>query len=150
MLSAELQRATVVRRLERIQGNPARKLLLGWPRSAASVPLLLKLRRSRGASRVRECAPYRRSARAPQAEGAVPVSTYFTYNLNRYTKEIHMLYWAAVFFIIALIAAVLGFGGIAAGAAGIAKILFFIFLDRVRGLAPDGRVPPLASKEIAC
>ena len=39
-----------------------------------------------------------------------------------------MLYWAAVFFIIALIAAVLGFGGIAAGAAGIAKILFFIFL----------------------
>ena len=29
-----------------------------------------------------------------------------------------MLYWAAVFFIIALIAAVLGFGGIAAGAAG--------------------------------
>ena len=39
-----------------------------------------------------------------------------------------MLYWAAVFFIVALIAAVLGFGGIAAGAAGIAKILFFIFL----------------------
>ena len=39
-----------------------------------------------------------------------------------------MLYWAAVFFIIALIAAVLGFGGIAAGAAVIAKILFFIFL----------------------
>ena len=30
-----------------------------------------------------------------------------------------MLYWAAVFFIVALIAAVLGFGGIAAGAAGI-------------------------------
>jgi uncharacterized membrane protein YtjA (UPF0391 family) len=43
-------------------------------------------------------------------------------------KEIVMLYWAAVFFIVALIAAVLGFGGIAAGAAGIAKILFFIFL----------------------
>jgi uncharacterized membrane protein YtjA (UPF0391 family) len=43
-------------------------------------------------------------------------------------KEILMLYWAAVFFIVALIAAVLGFGGIAAGAAGIAKILFFIFL----------------------
>src|ERR1700745_1777524 len=39
-----------------------------------------------------------------------------------------MLYWASVFFLIALIAAVLGFGGIAAGAAGIAKILFFIFL----------------------
>lgn len=39
-----------------------------------------------------------------------------------------MLYWAAVFFVIALISAVLGFGGIAAGAAEIAKILFFVFL----------------------
>ena len=39
-----------------------------------------------------------------------------------------MLYWAAVFFVIALVAAVFVFGGIAAGAAEIAKILFFIFL----------------------
>lgn len=39
-----------------------------------------------------------------------------------------MLGWAIAFFLIALIAAALGFGGIAAGAAGIAKILFFIFL----------------------
>jgi uncharacterized membrane protein YtjA (UPF0391 family) len=39
-----------------------------------------------------------------------------------------MLYWAAVFFVIALVGAVLGFSGIAAGAAGIAKILFFVFL----------------------
>jgi uncharacterized membrane protein YtjA (UPF0391 family) len=39
-----------------------------------------------------------------------------------------MLHYAVVFFVIALIAAVLGFGGIAAGAAGIAKILFFVFL----------------------
>jgi uncharacterized membrane protein YtjA (UPF0391 family) len=39
-----------------------------------------------------------------------------------------MLYWAAIFFIIAIIAAAFGFGGIAAGAAGIAKVLFFIFL----------------------
>jgi uncharacterized membrane protein YtjA (UPF0391 family) len=39
-----------------------------------------------------------------------------------------MLYYALVFFVIALIAAVFGFGGIAAGAAGIAKILFFLFL----------------------
>ena len=39
-----------------------------------------------------------------------------------------MLYYAAVFFVIALSAAVFGFGGIAAGAASIAKILFFIFL----------------------
>jgi uncharacterized membrane protein YtjA (UPF0391 family) len=39
-----------------------------------------------------------------------------------------MLRWAFAFFIIALIAAVFGFGGIALAAAGIAKILFFIFL----------------------
>jgi uncharacterized membrane protein YtjA (UPF0391 family) len=39
-----------------------------------------------------------------------------------------MLYYALVFFIVASIAAALGFGGIAAGAASIAKILFFIFL----------------------
>jgi uncharacterized membrane protein YtjA (UPF0391 family) len=39
-----------------------------------------------------------------------------------------MLHWAAVFFVIAIIAAVFGFGGIAASATGIAKILFFAFL----------------------
>jgi uncharacterized membrane protein YtjA (UPF0391 family) len=39
-----------------------------------------------------------------------------------------MLYWAAVFFVIALVAGVLGFGGIAIGAVEIAKVLFFVFL----------------------
>jgi uncharacterized membrane protein YtjA (UPF0391 family) len=39
-----------------------------------------------------------------------------------------MLYYAAVFFVIALIAAFFGFGGIAVGAASIAKILFVVFL----------------------
>ena len=38
-----------------------------------------------------------------------------------------MLHYAVVFFDIALIAALFGFGGIAAGAVGIAKILFVIF-----------------------
>ena len=38
-----------------------------------------------------------------------------------------MLHYSIVFFIIDLIAAVFGFGGIAAGAVEIAKILFFIF-----------------------
>jgi uncharacterized membrane protein YtjA (UPF0391 family) len=38
-----------------------------------------------------------------------------------------MLYWAVVFLIIAVVAAVLGFGGVAVAAAGIAKLLFFIF-----------------------
>jgi uncharacterized membrane protein YtjA (UPF0391 family) len=39
-----------------------------------------------------------------------------------------MLGWAVTFLIIALIAAVFGFGGIAAASAGIAKFLFFLFL----------------------
>jgi uncharacterized membrane protein YtjA (UPF0391 family) len=38
-----------------------------------------------------------------------------------------MLYWSAVFLVIALVAAVFGFGGIAGSAIGIAKILFFVF-----------------------
>ncbi len=37
-----------------------------------------------------------------------------------------MLKWALIFFIIAIIAGIFGFGGIAAGAATIAKWLFFI------------------------
>jgi uncharacterized membrane protein YtjA (UPF0391 family) len=43
-------------------------------------------------------------------------------------KEQIMLYWAAVFFIIAVIAGILGFAGVAVAAAGIAKILFYLFL----------------------
>ncbi len=39
-----------------------------------------------------------------------------------------MLDWAVVFLIIAIIAALFGFGVVASAAAGIAKILFFIFL----------------------
>ena len=39
-----------------------------------------------------------------------------------------MLNWAVTFFIIALIAAVLGFTSIAGSAIEIAKVLFFIFL----------------------
>jgi uncharacterized membrane protein YtjA (UPF0391 family) len=39
-----------------------------------------------------------------------------------------MLKWAAIFFVIAIVAAVLGFGGIAAGASEIARMLFFVFV----------------------
>lgn len=39
-----------------------------------------------------------------------------------------MLHWALVFFLIALVAAMFGFGGIAVASAGMAKILFFLFL----------------------
>ncbi|HEX6893830.1 MAG TPA: DUF1328 family protein [Bryobacteraceae bacterium] len=39
-----------------------------------------------------------------------------------------MLYWALSFLLIAILAAVLGFTGISLIAAGLAKILFFLFL----------------------
>jgi len=39
-----------------------------------------------------------------------------------------MLYWAAVFFVIAIVAGIFGFGSIAGGAASIAQVLFFIFV----------------------
>jgi uncharacterized membrane protein YtjA (UPF0391 family) len=42
--------------------------------------------------------------------------------------ELNMLSWSIFFLIVALVAALLGFGGIAGAAAGIAKILFVIFL----------------------
>ena len=39
-----------------------------------------------------------------------------------------MLYYAWIFLVLAIIAAIFGFGGIAVAAAGVAKVLFFIFL----------------------
>lgn len=39
-----------------------------------------------------------------------------------------MLGWAVTFLVVALIAGVLGFGGIAGTSVGIAKVLFFIFI----------------------
>lgn len=39
-----------------------------------------------------------------------------------------MLHWSLVFLVVALIAAVFGFTGIAATSAGIARVLFGIFL----------------------
>ena len=39
-----------------------------------------------------------------------------------------MLRWALIFFVVALVAALFGFGGIAVAAAGVAKILFYLFL----------------------
>ena len=50
-----------------------------------------------------------------------------TINLKN-RKAYTMISWAITFLIIAIIAAVLGFGGIAGTAVGIAKILFFVFL----------------------
>jgi len=46
-------------------------------------------------------------------------------------RRMNMFKWALIFAVIALVAAVLGFGGVAGAAAGIAKILFFIGLALV-------------------
>ena len=59
-----------------------------------------------------------------------------------------MLSWALIFFVVAIVAAIFGFGGISIAAAGIAKILFFVFLvlfliSLVMSLARRGG-PPLA------
>jgi uncharacterized membrane protein YtjA (UPF0391 family) len=47
---------------------------------------------------------------------------------NTLNGEINMLRWALLFFIVAIIAAVFGFGGIAGEAAWIGKILLVVFL----------------------
>lgn len=55
-----------------------------------------------------------------------------------------MLSWAITFLLIALIAAVLGFGGIAGTAVGFAKILFAVFLILfVVALVTGRRSPPV-------
>lgn len=58
-----------------------------------------------------------------------------------------MLGWAVTFLIIALIAGVLGFGGIAVASVEIAKIIFFVFiaLFLIAALmgALRGRKPPV-------
>jgi len=58
-----------------------------------------------------------------------------------------MLRWALAFFIVAIIAAVFGFGNIAAGASDIARVLFFFFVvffavSLVWGLATGRKVSP--------
>ncbi len=56
-----------------------------------------------------------------------------------------MLSWAITFLIIALVAAVLGFGGIAGTAVGFAKIIFFVFLVLFAVSLVFGRRPPPVS-----
>lgn len=55
-----------------------------------------------------------------------------------------MLSWAVTFLIIAIIAAVLGFGVIAGTAASIAKVLFLVFLVLFVVSLLMGRKPPVA------
>ncbi len=39
-----------------------------------------------------------------------------------------MLYWSLLFLVVALVAAIFGFGGIASASAGVAQILFYLFI----------------------
>lgn len=58
-----------------------------------------------------------------------PIAEAYAQALNtEFPKEVIMLKWAFIFLVIALIAAALGFTGLAGAAATIAKILFGIFL----------------------
>ena len=62
-----------------------------------------------------------------------------------------LLKWAAIFFVIAIIAAAFGFGGIAEGATDLAKILFYIFLAifvvvLVAGLIMGGKVKSMIGR----
>lgn len=83
------------------------------------------------------------SVRSNRRRNNYPVLTFRKW--DGLTKEAAMLGWALTFLVIALIAAALGFGGIAGASAGIAKIIFVIFLvlllaslfmHLVRGRAP--------------
>jgi uncharacterized membrane protein YtjA (UPF0391 family) len=57
-------------------------------------------------------------------------------------RKTSMLYYSIVFLVIALIAAALGFGGIAGTATGIAKLLFLVFLVLFVVSLLLGRRPP--------
>lgn len=46
----------------------------------------------------------------------------------RQDKEVPLLNWAITFFMIAIVAALFGFGGIGGGVADLAQMLFVLFL----------------------
>jgi len=66
-------------------------------------------------------------SRGGKSEGTERAARRLPFNRNT-EKEKAMLGWAITFLIVALIAALLGFGGIAGAASSIAQILFFVFI----------------------
>jgi uncharacterized membrane protein YtjA (UPF0391 family) len=58
-------------------------------------------------------------------------------------KEIYMLNWAVIFLVIAVVAAIFGFSGIAGAAANIAWILAVIGIILAVAFFVMGRRPPL-------
>jgi uncharacterized membrane protein YtjA (UPF0391 family) len=59
---------------------------------------------------------------------AIARSTHAVANPRHRKEADFMLSWALIFLLIALIAGLLGFGEIAAAFAGVAKVLFFVFI----------------------
>ena len=83
---------------------------------------ILDVVKGHGALRVLAVSIVRRKAVAHTGSGTFTHSPLFPF------QESPMLHYAVVFFVIALVAALFGFGGIATSAAGIGKILFIIFI----------------------
>jgi len=76
-----------------------------------------------GRARLQNCASL-----ALWSLGAGPVQVGFGSERENPARRSNMLRWALIFFVVALLAAVLGFTGIAVAAAGVAKVLFFLFV----------------------
>jgi uncharacterized membrane protein YtjA (UPF0391 family) len=67
---------------------------------------------------------------------------------TKHSGEIKLLAWALVFFLLAVVSFILGFGGVATAFAGVAKLLFllFIILFVVSGLSGVIKNRPLARR----
>lgn len=72
---------------------------------------------------------YREHADLPSVSQAKPCSRADCCNgIALFSWGSNMLRWALFFLVISLVAALFGFTGVAVAAAGIAKLLFFIFI----------------------
>ncbi len=72
--------------------------------------------------------PHLRRVRTALKPRQLRSGTQFAHFMGRRESGMSLLGWALVFLVVAILAAIFGFGGIAAASAGIAKILFFVFL----------------------
>src|SRR4030095_11644540 len=77
----------------------------------------------RGRDSPADCSWRREACARRVAEEARPAALPFQ---NKGGTDV--LYWALIFLLVAVVAAVFGFGNIAAAATGIAKVIFFLFL----------------------
>jgi uncharacterized membrane protein YtjA (UPF0391 family) len=85
------------------------------------------VRRSASPSAIAAPSDSGRAAGAPEwARGARPAPAACNSPIDQFPEENGMLKWALIFFIVSLVAGVFGFTGIAAGAAAVAKILFYV------------------------